>query len=333
MSLYKQVGSPYWHVNISHPNHPRVRRSTGTADRQEAQRVHDEIKADLWKRPALNGHTWGQAALLWCSREQRSDSELYSLAKFGRHYPDRHISEVSRDNVEIALAFCKTVGTYTRYRTMIQAILNVAKEEGWITEVPKLVVRADKKKKARAWLTRQQWAALYLELPPHQRPMADFALQTGLRMENTLGLVWDRVDLARRCVWIEAEEMKADTALIVPLNDRALEILTSLSRSPTRHKTYVFTYRGKRMSDVKTGFHAACVRAGLGHYDADNNYQGFIWHGLRHTWATWHVQNQTPLDVLQKLGGWADLRMVMNYSHHTPGHLAGFANNNLERSE
>lgn len=56
-------------------------------------------------------------------------------------------------------------------------------------------------------------------------------------------------------------------------------------------------------------------------------YTGFTWHGLRHTWATWHVQNGTPLDVLQKLGGWSDLRMVMNYAHHSPGYLAGFANN------
>ena len=50
-------------------------------------------------------------------------------------------------------------------------------------------------------------------------------------------------------------------------------------------------------------------------------------HGLRHTWATWHVQNGTPLDVLQKLGGWSDLRMVMNYAHHSPRYLAKFANN------
>jgi integrase len=85
------------------------------------------------------------------------------------------------------------------------------------------------------------------------------------------------------------------------------------------------------MGSPKTGFQAACIRAGLGHYDERNKYQGFTWHGLRHTWATWHVQNETPLDVLQKLGGWSDLRMVMNYAHHSPGHLARFANNNLKK--
>jgi integrase len=61
------------------------------------------------------------------------------------------------------------------------------------------------------------------------------------------------------------------------------------------------------------------------------SYQGFTWHGFRHTWATWHVQNGTPLDVLQKLGGWSDLRMVMNYAHHAPGFAAGFVGNNRKK--
>ena len=330
MSIYKPKGIDVWYVNISHPNHPRVRRSTGTNDRQEALRIHDEIKADLWKRPVLKGHTWGAAVLLWCERETRSQSELYSLAKLARVYPDRVIEEATKESFETALKFCKTAGTYTRYRTMIQAILNLAKSEKWITEVPKLVVRIDKKKKPRTWLTPEQWTKLYLELPAHQRAPADFAIQTGLRQNNVLGLTWDRVDLTRRVVWVEAEDTKGDEAIAVPLNDRAFQILELRSKDK-ESETYVFTYQGERLHDIKTGFQPACVRAGVGSYDEDGYYQGFTWHGLRHTWATWHIQNETPLDVLQKLGGWADLRMVMNYAHHSPGHLARYANNNLKK--
>jgi Site-specific recombinase XerD len=57
----------------------------------------------------------------------------------------------------------------------------------------------------------------------------------------------------------------------------------------------------------------------------------FTWHGLRHTWASWHVQNGTPLNVLQELGGWSSYDMVLRYAHLAPDHLSEFASNiNLE---
>jgi hypothetical protein len=51
------------------------------------------------------------------------------------------------------------------------------------------------------------------------------------------------------------------------------------------------------------------------------------WHDLRHTWASWHVQNGTPLAVLQELGGRRDLKMVLLYAHLAPGHPAPYASN------
>ena len=50
-------------------------------------------------------------------------------------------------------------------------------------------------------------------------------------------------------------------------------------------------------------------------------------HDLRHTWASWHVQNGTPLAVLQELGGWRDLKMVMRYARLASGHLATYVSN------
>jgi len=48
---------------------------------------------------------------------------------------------------------------------------------------------------------------------------------------------------------------------------------------------------------------------------------------LRQTWATWHVQNGTPLHVLKELGGWASLDMVLKYAHFSCKHLEGYAGN------
>ncbi len=53
----------------------------------------------------------------------------------------------------------------------------------------------------------------------------------------------------------------------------------------------------------------------------------FRWHDLRHTWASWHIQNGTPLHVLQELGGWADSSMVLRYAHLSSEHLQSYAGN------
>lgn len=42
---------------------------------------------------------------------------------------------------------------------------------------------------------------------------------------------------------------------------------------------------------------------------------------LRHTWASWHVQNGTSLHELQQLGGWCDYDTVLRYAHLSSDHL------------
>jgi hypothetical protein len=37
--------------------------------------------------------------------------------------------------------------------------------------------------------------------------------------------------------------------------------------------------------------------------------------------------NGTPLEVLQKLGGWASFELVLKYAHLAPEYLATWANN------
>ena len=69
------------------------------------------------------------------------------------------------------------------------------------------------------------------------------------------------------------------------------------------------TGRGRVRSN--TGVSARC--AGV---------EDFRWHDLRHTWASWHARNGTPLYALQETGGWQTPAMVRRYAHLAPAHLA-----------
>ncbi|WP_452434024.1 tyrosine-type recombinase/integrase [Paralysiella testudinis] len=52
-----------------------------------------------------------------------------------------------------------------------------------------------------------------------------------------------------------------------------------------------------------------------------SDIEDFRWHDLRHTWASWLVQNGVDIYILQELGGWESIEMVKKYGHLAPTHL------------
>ena len=114
--------------------------------------------------------------------------------------------------------------------------------------------------------------------------------------------------------WIHPDQAKARKAIAVPLNAEAVLIIRGWIGS---HETHVFSFREMPSRQVSTkAWYQALGRAGI---------EDFRWHDLRHTWASWHVQNGTPLHALQELGGWESPHMVRRYAHFSAEHLAPYA--------
>ena len=327
MSLYKREET--WWCNIAHEG-KRIRKSTGTTDKREAQRFHDALKADLWSQPGQTNpeRSWKDAVIRWLELEPRSKSDRYSLRALP--YPDRPLSQCTPESFREALAD-KTPATYNRYRATIVAIMH---QEGINLNLPMRKVAAGRIR----FLTRQEWDRLYTALPPFLKPLAAFSIATGMRQHNVTHLEWSQVDMARRVAWIHPDQAKAGKAIGIPLSDDAIAVLRT---QQGKSDTWVFPYHGKGakagrpVTKIKTAWLLAQERAGLGYFETQmvdgkprKEWRGdFTWHGLRHTWASWHVMAGTPLEVLQKLGGWADLKMVLRYAHLAPEYLAGYANN------
>lgn len=71
MSLYKRSNSRIWWATISLPDGGRVCRSSGTANRKEAQEWFDRLRAELWRVHRLGEratYTWEDAVVRWCER-------------------------------------------------------------------------------------------------------------------------------------------------------------------------------------------------------------------------------------------------------------------------
>lgn len=310
MPIYRRGET--WYLNITHKGE-RIRDTTGTTDEDEAWRIHDQVKADLWNRKR-SGATLNDAIILWLKESERSVHEKNSVKQFLKLYPSRPLSEITGKDIAAALS-AKNPGHANRIANNIRAAINIAVDRGLLDAAPKIPRRKVKRNGPLRWLTPIEWEILRPHLPSHLKPAADFAISTGIRQANVFGLRWSQVDLRRRVAWVDGFDTKSGESINVPLSDAALG---ALKASHGQHPEYVFAYAGKPMKSPKRGWTDAVKKSGIPHVR---------WHDLRHTWASWHLQNGTTLAELKELGGWHSIEMVLVYAHLVPGFTNKVANN------
>jgi len=322
MSLRKR-GSIWW-TDVAAPNGERIRQSTGTANKALAQEFHDRLKSELWRIGKLGEkprRTWNEAVVRWLkesSHKASLDDDKAHLRWLDRHLGGKQLDVIGRATIDritdAKLAEGVRNATVNRLLEVLRAILRKCVNEWeWLDRAPAVRMLKEPTRRIR-FLTRDEAKRLLDELPPHLADLAAFSLATGLRRSNVTGLQWTQLDLVRRVAWIHPDQAKARKAIAVPLNSEAVSIIR---QQDGKHPTHVFSYSGEPIRQVNTkAWRKALKRAEI---------EDFRWHDLRHTWASWHVQNGTPLFALQELGGWESPEMVRRYAHFSAEHLAPHA--------
>ena len=324
MSLYKRENSSHLWCRFTIRGR-EIRQSTGTANRQEAEEFETELRSRYWRQIKLGEsfHSFKEAGERWLAETEKvtKKKDAGIIEWFQPYIGDLPLREITRDVLlaardKLSEGLSKTTVNY--YLGLVRSILRKAHQEwGWLDAVPKVPMYRLELQDPR-WLTRTQLKTLLKQLPQHSRELAIFAAATGLRKGNITGLTWDRVDMKRATAYVQGSQAKARKGIPVALNADAMAVLR---RRQGDHERWVFTYQGERITDVVTkAWRKACIRAGV---------EGFRFHDLRHTWASWQVQAETPLSILQEMGGWASFEMVRRYAHLSPGHLKQYASRTL----
>jgi integrase len=323
MSLYKRNGSPHYWCRFTLGGR-RIQQSTGTGDRKEAEEYEHRLQGRIWRETRLGERTgtWAQAVEKWdkerVARESTRHRDKEITDWFSQVMERLPLSSINSDVIDAArkkLAEDRAPSTVNRYMAVLRAVLRAAVAWGWIKHVPRVVITTLKEAEPR-FITREQFANLLAALPPHMRPVAEFAVLTGLRTANIRELVWSRVSLEKAHVWIPAQSTKGGRAIGIALSDDAVRVLKGIDR--IEGQDFVFLYEGvpMRQSFGKRTWRKACKKAGL---------EGLRFHDLRHTWASWLMQAGAPAYAIQALGGWASPKMVERYAHLSPEHLKQYA--------
>lgn len=194
-------------------------------------------------------------------------------------------------------------GNVQRELTVLKAILNRAHREGTLVSVPPFP-RMRKQRGRKRWLSVQEEQRLIAIAASHLKPLIAFAVDTGGRRSELLGLDWRHVDMDRGLITFIETKNGEDRS--VRLTDRAYQVLIGLGVKETGP---VFTYRGKAMSGINSSFHGARTRAKI---------DDLRFHDLRHTFASRLVQQGVSLYEVMHLTGHKSLEMVQRYSHLAP---------------
>lgn len=83
--------------------------------------------------------------------------------------------------------------------------------------------------------------------------LAIFMLLHATRIGETRQLQWSHIDFISRLIVIPAELTKTGVTHVIPLTDLALELLTQYRELVGQRSVFVFTMRGRAISDDKAG--------------------------------------------------------------------------------
>ncbi len=307
----------------------------GFASLAECQEFLDQARADA-RRGRLNlpqgrklALTFGRAAQEYIERLEQSEGKnlvakrrqlkLHLTPTFGAERLDQ-LSPFSIERYKAARR--KTgaaTGTIDRELATLSHLLNRAVEWKWIDRLPvrpkkfnddrRRIIALDDAQCAR--LT----AAAHASADPDLWLFMEIGLNTAMRHREILGARWDRVDFARRRLYIpEAKAGQREQ----PITKALTETLAREREMRQDRDGWIFPARRRgnsaTLDRMTKPFKAAVIAAGLDPAQVTP-------HTLRHTAITRLVEAGVDLATVQQISGHRTLSMVLRYAHIHGQHI------------
>jgi integrase len=160
---------------------------------------------------------------------------------------------------------------------------------------------------------------------PDVYAMALVSLHCGLRAGELFSLEWYDLDLERGTITIRGTSRKAGTRTKSGKTRTAFmtEAVKSVlaDRPHGGHHDLVFPGRsGKRMTQMSDTFPRVVEELGF-NAGVEDERQRIVFHTLRHTFASWLVEQGVDLYSVKELMGHGTLAMTERYSHLSPDKL------------
>ncbi len=329
---HRRKNSPYWWASFTDASGKRVRCSTGTTNRKEAEALEAKFRLEAykvakWGEQPVRAYDEMMLLYLEATKSKRSHQRDLDAAKhLTSFFRGRSMGELKGSAIwayqQYRLEQISSKGpikpaTVNRETALLSSAISHARNElDW--DIPNPVIgRALAEPEGRdRHLSFAQLTTLIGIARAKYPYLADFielATQTGCRKQEILGLEWERVDLTRELFYLQGEHTKSAKRRSVPINQTARAVLVrrlAFRSENCPHSPWVFTHSdGKRIKDLRRSFTTACRKAGI--WD-------FRIHDLRHTCASLAISEGVPLAAIRDLLGHSSVTVTERYAHLKP---------------
>ncbi|MDR3567347.1 MAG: site-specific integrase [Syntrophobacteraceae bacterium] len=243
-----------------------------------------------------------------------------NLASFNQELGDKIVGQIKPFDLENYQAKRKIEGYSDAYIDRqieaARAMTNKAFDNDLVTgETVKIFRRVKKMLKRNAnardrIISLDEFRAIMEKLPRHTKAILAAAFYTGMRRGEVLSLTWDKVDMERRMIRLEAADTKDKEPRVIPILPELFEILKEIPRA--LHDPHVFLFRGKPVASIKTGLIKACKDAGVNYGRFEKG--GFVFHDLRHSFNTYMRKAGVAQSVIMKITGHSTDEMFRRYN-------------------
>lgn len=217
-------------------------------------------------------------------------------------------AEKAPRTIQYALAVVRQVFNFARNNRLFDGENPVSK-----VKMPKFDNRRTR------FLTQDEAEKLLQELSTRSTDLHDQALlslYTGMRAGEVFSLTWADIDFGRSILTLK--DTKSAKTRQAFMTERVRAMLEA--RRGANNTGFVFPGRKGQHSDVSRAFDRAVKRLGLND-GIDDRRQRVTFHTLRHSFASWLVEQGTDLYFVKELLGHSDFAMTSRYAHLAPNTL------------
>lgn len=318
-----------------------IRKSTGTADRREAEAA---LAAYIESKQLRSGKTRSANSMMissvlnyygehWAPQTSSAQRIGYAIDALDSYWGDKPVAAVLGSTCREYMSFRScSEGTVRRELGVLQAAMNFCVKEGLLDSAPKVSLPPSPAPRER-WLTPQEAAWLIRgarALNRDGRHLAYFilcGLYTGSRKQTILNLAIDDraagagyVDTTNGVIYRKPKEKVETTKRQRParLPPRYLAHLARQARAGRRF--VVEDYRGRRVKDIKSGWRRAIRLAEelAAKKDIHLDLSDVVPHTLKHTAITWALQGGATIWDVAGMFSTSVETVQRVYGHHSP---------------